>query len=183
MDSLKPKICLYCNNEFIPKVIEQKFCNRDCSKRYRKKKILKKCSKCGELMISTPRKKFCNNCSGKSETQKATRFWLFARDEFKCIYCGRSSIEDGVKLVPEHVFPRWDGGQNTFYNLVTACERCNKEKFGFLLSKKLILRIWNRNKKLGVKSPYKYVDEIIKEFEVIYPTTTIDLKRYFNFMN
>lgn len=29
-------------------------------------------------------------------------------------------------------------------------------------------------------SPYKYVDEIIKEFENAYPVTTIDLTKYFN---
>ena len=147
------KQCKYCGKYFITKIYNQKFCNHFCRDNYKIDKL---------------------------KPVKAMQFWLFARDEFRCIYCGRSSIEDGIKLVVEHIFPRWDGGQNTFYNLVTSCERCNKEKFGYKLPKKIILRIWDRNKKLGVKSPYKYTNEIIKEFEDIYPTTQIDLNRYFN---
>ena len=108
------------------------------------------------------------------------RFWVFERDNFKCIYCGRSSIEHGVTLHLDHVFPKYSGGLNTFYNVVTSCGRCNFEKGSSKISKKNILRIWSKNKKLGVRTPYKYADEIIEEFEERYPTRTLDLMQYFN---
>lgn len=103
------------------------------------------------------------------------QLWVFSRDGFKCIYCGKSSIEDGVKLVIEHIFPRFYGGLNTFYNVVTSCTRCNFEKSSGILPESIIRRIWERNKKLGVKYPYKYTTDIIKEFESVYPVNKSDL--------
>jgi len=186
--------CKYCGNEFIKKKHNHAYCSTYCNESYKKshpsapyanpkeyKKVCKFCLK--EYIAKTHSSVFCSSDCRDSHTESkkapitAMKFWLFARDNFKCIYCGRSPIEDGVKLIPEHIFPRHAGGQNTFYNLATACIDCNTEKFGWILPRQIILWIWQRNKKLGVKSPYRWVDEIINEFEKTYPSRTIDLKQ------
>ena len=58
----------------------------------------------------------------------ALRLYVFARDKFKCIYCGRTSYKDGVKLELEHIHPKSKGGTNEHSNIVTACNDCNRGK-------------------------------------------------------
>jgi 5-methylcytosine-specific restriction endonuclease McrA len=51
---------------------------------------------------------------------------LFARDKFRCQYCGdRFSIPD---LTYDHVVPVARGGRKTWENIVTSCITCNREK-------------------------------------------------------
>lgn len=57
---------------------------------------------------------------------KSVRFRIFARDGFKCRYCGASSAN--VVLVVDHVMPVAEGGTNDDTNLITACEPCNQGK-------------------------------------------------------
>lgn len=52
-------------------------------------------------------------------------FSIFKRDGFTCIYCGKSSIEDGIKLNIEHIIPISKGGKTHINNLITSCEECN----------------------------------------------------------
>ena len=54
-----------------------------------------------------------------------TRFNLFLRDGFTCVYCG--SKKD---LTFDHVIPRANGGRTTWENIVTACTKCNSKKGG-----------------------------------------------------
>ncbi|MEM8921550.1 MAG: HNH endonuclease, partial [Pseudomonadota bacterium] len=54
-----------------------------------------------------------------------TRFNLFLRDGFKCVYCG--SPDD---LTFDHVVPRSKGGRTSWDNIVTACSPCNLRKGG-----------------------------------------------------
>lgn len=49
---------------------------------------------------------------------------VLTRDLHTCVYCGAA----GVKLHVDHVVPQSWGGDSSFDNLVTACERCNLEK-------------------------------------------------------
>ena len=63
-----------------------------------------------------------------------TRFEIFKRDGFKCLYCGKSA--PSVILHVDHVLPVCEGGTNEPANLVTACQDCNLGKSGILLSKK-----------------------------------------------
>ena len=53
---------------------------------------------------------------------------VFARDGFRCVYCGR--VDPDVELSVDHVEPRMRGGDNTPGNLVTACVECNRQKGG-----------------------------------------------------
>ena len=56
-----------------------------------------------------------------------TRFNLFLRDGFACVYCGADEKED---LTFDHLIPRSKGGRTTWANIVTACSGCNLKKGG-----------------------------------------------------
>ena len=56
-----------------------------------------------------------------------TRFNVFLRDGFQCVYCG--SRED---LTCDHVIPRSRGGRTSWTNIVAACSSCNLKKGGRL---------------------------------------------------
>lgn len=58
-----------------------------------------------------------------------TRFNLFLRDSFACVYCGWDVKED---LTFDHLIPRSKGGRTTWSNIVTACAPCNLRKGGRL---------------------------------------------------
>jgi 5-methylcytosine-specific restriction endonuclease McrA len=54
------------------------------------------------------------------------RFHVMRRDDFKCRQCGRSpAMEAGVILHIDHVLAWSLGGETTFENLRTLCDRCN----------------------------------------------------------
>lgn len=63
---------------------------------------------------------------------KRTRFEVFKRDGFKCMYCG--AHPPGVLLHVDHVKPLAEGGTDDEDNLVTACENCNLGKGAVSLS-------------------------------------------------
>jgi 5-methylcytosine-specific restriction endonuclease McrA/predicted transcriptional regulator len=46
----------------------------------------------------------------------------------RCAMCGRTPLEDGVKLVVDHKLPREWGGTNDLENLQPLCEDCNGGK-------------------------------------------------------
>ena len=54
-----------------------------------------------------------------------TRFNLFLRDGFACVYCGSER-----ELTFDHVHPRRLGGQTNWKNIVAACTKCNLKKGG-----------------------------------------------------
>ena len=56
-----------------------------------------------------------------------TRHNIFKRDGFKCQYCG-----NGKDLTLDHLIPKSRGGNSTWYNLITACRRCNTKKGEFM---------------------------------------------------
>lgn len=56
-----------------------------------------------------------------------TRFNLFLRDRFECVYCG--SPDD---LTFDHVIPRRLGGKTSWTNIAAACSKCNLKKGGRL---------------------------------------------------
>ena len=54
------------------------------------------------------------------------RYRVLARDQFKCVLCGRSPAnEPGVKLHVDHVVPFSKGGSTVFENLRSTCNHCN----------------------------------------------------------
>lgn len=66
--------------------------------------------------VATPRKAI----------SKKTRFEVFKRDGFKCVYCGASAPE--AVLVVDHIEPLAKGGVNEIVNYATACQPCNAGK-------------------------------------------------------
>lgn len=56
------------------------------------------------------------------------RWAVFARDRFRCRYCGRQAGEPGVTLQVDHVISVAEGGTNAMDNLVAACQSCNGGK-------------------------------------------------------
>jgi 5-methylcytosine-specific restriction endonuclease McrA len=56
--------------------------------------------------------------------RKISRRALFARDGWRCVYCGSSS----GRLTLDHVVPRSKGGESIWENVVTACAPCNLRK-------------------------------------------------------
>ena len=62
--------------------------------------------------------------------RKISRRALFARDGWRCVYCGTSS----GRLTLDHVIPRSKGGESIWENVVTACAPCNLRKGDRLLA-------------------------------------------------
>lgn len=51
---------------------------------------------------------------------------VFARDDYRCVYCGKRFAADELSI--DHVEPRVRGGDQSTGNLVTACKACNTLK-------------------------------------------------------
>ena len=67
------------------------------------------------------------NKNGSKWIRREKRRAIYARDDFRCIYCG-AGVEDGATLTLDHVTPRVLGGGNEASNLVTACLHCNSAR-------------------------------------------------------
>ncbi len=61
--------------------------------------------------------------------RKISRRALFARDGWRCVYCGSST----GRLTLDHVVPRSRGGESSWENVVTSCAPCNLRKGDRLL--------------------------------------------------
>jgi 5-methylcytosine-specific restriction endonuclease McrA len=60
----------------------------------------------------------------RSIQRKISRRALFARDGWKCAYCGTTA----GRLTLDHIIPRSKGGESIWENVVTACAPCNLRK-------------------------------------------------------
>lgn len=57
------------------------------------------------------------------------RFKVLKRDNFKCVYCGKSPATDSnVELHVDHIIPWSKGGETVIENLQTLCSKCNLGK-------------------------------------------------------
>jgi len=67
--------------------------------------------------------------------RQVTNTFLFARDSYRCQYCGRWSFElrPRESLTRDHVVPISRGGLNVWTNVVTACSSCNTRKANHLV--------------------------------------------------
>jgi 5-methylcytosine-specific restriction endonuclease McrA len=66
--------------------------------------------------------------------RQVTNTFLFARDRYRCQYCGRSSAELRPRegLTRDHLIPLSRGGTNDWTNVITACGPCNTRKANHL---------------------------------------------------
>jgi len=62
--------------------------------------------------------------------RQVTNTFLFARDHYRCQYCGRhrAQLRGREFLTRDHIVPLSRGGGNTWHNVVTACSPCNNRK-------------------------------------------------------
>jgi 5-methylcytosine-specific restriction endonuclease McrA len=62
--------------------------------------------------------------------RQVTNTFLFARDGYRCMYCGRhrGELRHREFLTRDHVIPLSRGGENGWDNVVTACSPCNNRK-------------------------------------------------------
>jgi 5-methylcytosine-specific restriction endonuclease McrA len=60
----------------------------------------------------------------RSVQRKISRRALFARDNWRCVYCGTTT----GRLTLDHVVPRSRGGDSVWENVVTSCAPCNLRK-------------------------------------------------------
>ncbi|MBW2095091.1 MAG: HNH endonuclease [Deltaproteobacteria bacterium] len=59
---------------------------------------------------------------------KFSRQNIYARDKYRCQYCGRKFPPE--ELTYDHVLPRSRGGKTEWSNIVTCCVECNRRKGG-----------------------------------------------------
>jgi 5-methylcytosine-specific restriction endonuclease McrA len=167
--------CKFCSNIFITDQPNRKYCNNECSKRYREEKYYKEkngentdknkivydnCRVCNKEFIKTARYHICCSDDCKEANRISNlyvgKFIIFNRDNFTCIYCGKSSIEDGIKLHLDHIIPISKGGKNTADNLVTSCSMCNLEKHNLIIETKNIIKVvMDRNNKNNINNKSK----------------------------
>jgi 5-methylcytosine-specific restriction endonuclease McrA len=62
--------------------------------------------------------------------RQVTNTFLFARDHYRCQYCGRHVLDLRPReaLTRDHLLPLSRGGTNEWSNVVTACSPCNTRK-------------------------------------------------------
>jgi 5-methylcytosine-specific restriction endonuclease McrA len=59
----------------------------------------------------------------RAASKRISRRAVFARDHFRCQYCGSDK-----HLTVDHVIPRSRGGDDSWENVVTSCAACNLKK-------------------------------------------------------
>jgi 5-methylcytosine-specific restriction endonuclease McrA len=59
---------------------------------------------------------------------KFSRQNIYARDRYRCQYCGRRHPTE--ELTYDHVLPKSRGGKTKWENIVTCCVACNRKKGG-----------------------------------------------------
>jgi len=66
--------------------------------------------------------------------RQVTNTFLFARDNYRCQFCGRSPRELRHRecLTRDHLVPLSRGGTNAWTNVLTACSTCNTRKGNLL---------------------------------------------------
>lgn len=60
----------------------------------------------------------------KIRTMPALRWQVFQRDNWRCVACGRTAL-DNIILHVDHIIPRSKGGKNEIGNYQTLCNICN----------------------------------------------------------
>lgn len=149
--------CLECGKEINKR---RKYCSKTCSAKHGHKRhklgltpvsVLVSCDSCGnEFYNRSGSQRFCSANCRINEVYKG-KYYLFLRDEFRCIYCGKSSIEDKKQLQPEHVIPKEKGGEDIAINLVTSCVDCNLQKRNNTIENEIFKRIIEEIEKRNIK--------------------------------
>ena len=86
-----------------------------------------------------------------------TRKNILKRDNHECQYCGICS----VPMTIDHIIPRQWGGEDTWYNLITACVPCNTNK-GNRTPKEAEMRLKKKPRK---PTMIHHLQKFVKQFQ------------------
>ncbi len=75
---------------------------------------------------SVIRRRIYINIRQRREASGMRRTRIYMRDKFRCQYCGEKKAPSELTL--DHILPRSRGGDNSPFNVVTACVSCNQRK-------------------------------------------------------
>lgn len=73
-------------------------------------------------------KEHMQKAAARVPVMAGSRWQVLARDGWKCVICGRNTIQHGVVLHVDHITPRSKGGKDEMANYQTLCEACNLGK-------------------------------------------------------
>ena len=142
----KPFLCAFCGQ---PKMPGSDYCSDECAFTHRPETVRTiHCRWCGiefrtqgTALYCSGRCRVANHRAGKSHDPLVVgpvglslRFAVLERDNFRCVYCGRTAAE--ARLEIDHVHPRNKGGADLVSNLVAACFECNRGKRDVILSRR-----------------------------------------------
>lgn len=139
----KEKICMVCGKTFMSASTIKIYCSKTCRLKHGKETYGKESDK-----YFTDR--------------EITYFQIFKRDNFRCVYCGKSVFQEKIKLVIDHIIPRSILLDNNITNLVTACKECNASKSASLLSPEIIEEIKMQTLKRTLEHKLEYAK--LKEY-------------------
>lgn len=106
--------CPVCKKTFFTHNKTRRYCSPICAQRARRK-------------------------NQKNRGNSPPNFIIFARDGFRCHYCGKSPHrEPEIFLVVDHIIPLAKGGTLIEENLITCCNQCNATKHDRLLDTRTI---------------------------------------------
>lgn len=117
--------------------------------------LYKLCGSCGKTFKARGKSKTtCSSECAEILHAERGRWLILERDDFTCVYCGKSSPQDHTRLHVDHVVPVFAGGRSHAGNLITSCKPCNLEKSKRRMSKlnetQILLIAQERNKKRGI---------------------------------
>ena len=123
---------------------------KDVSKHFHRKQ----CPFCNKFFLVPPNRKYCTSTCSTLANNSRDRYIIFERDGFQCIYCGRTTYQDGIKLHVDHIHPKKSGGKDIAGNLVSACSQCNLGKsWGIIppdIEKYILKEVMQRNQLVNV---------------------------------
>lgn len=82
---------------------------------------------------------------------KHERWAILERDNFTCIYCGVTPMDDNIELHVDHIIPYAQGGKTVPSNLATACEPCNSGKTDRILNRDILERVLKTVQKRNIE--------------------------------
>lgn len=123
--------CRTCSRPFESNIPWKVFCSKDCDPRIIVKHKKEKGGSKRDIQEKVDIKNALNLLAKRNYL--GLRFEILKRDNFKCVYCGRTP--ETTELQVDHVIPKSKGGGNNVENLVTSCRFCNLGKSDVLLNK------------------------------------------------
>lgn len=139
-----PRICVLCENSFLPITAWQKACSKKCGYTYQNSKRpapvnTKLCLRCGNSLVHKNSKAlYCSRtCKSMDHNFKhrgrggrrittARRRLIIERDGSICYLCHQLVEFANVEI--DHLIPRSRGGDSSPKNLSVTCLKCNRSR-------------------------------------------------------